>query len=238
MCIRDRFSSDEKKSPENGSGKSKDDLVNDPNRLPFYTQNQVDGSGVVSENFIDDFEKLTSKIKEKSSDEFWQITAAYLSFLKKDYEKSTKTLNQIKTTNPEYVTEITRMKMLNDIVSQPEITSDFEIHLMKDYPDIFEEKPFVSNEENGYAEKIPSTQEFIRDILANRYFLQGEEGKSFLINNFVSDLQYNPNAELVKKVQAFCRKPNKNTLEEKIIAKNIDNVGDLDACLLYTSRCV
>ena len=226
------FSSDEKKSPESGSGQSDDQLLNNPNRIPFYTQNEMYGSSVNTGNFIDDFENLTSKIKEKSNDEFWQITDAYLSFLKKDYEKSLKTLNQIKTTNPEYLTEITRMKMLNDIVSQPEINSDFESHLMKDYKEFFTvkvpKKETDSLAENfGYEEyPEPSTNEFLRDILANRYFIQGDLAKSFLMNNKLSDLSSNPNLDLTKKLEIFFQKKDKTTFEQEIIAKNINEVGN------------
>jgi hypothetical protein len=49
-------------------------------------------------------------------------------------------LNDIKTTNPEYLEEIKRMKVLNDIVSQPKIDAAFEDHLMKDYAEYFVEK--------------------------------------------------------------------------------------------------
>jgi hypothetical protein len=55
--------------------------------------------------------------------------------------------------------------------------------------------------------------------MANRYFLQGEDGKSFLMNNKLSDLQYNPNSSLVKSVEDFYRKPNKTQFEQQIIAK-------------------
>ncbi|MGA9211613.1 MAG: hypothetical protein WBY99_02835, partial [Kaistella sp.] len=181
-------------------------------------------------NFLNDFQKLTSKIKEKSNDEFWQIADAYLSFLQKDYQKSSELLTQIKTTNPEYITEIDRMKMLNDIVSQPKITTEFEDHLMSTYPKLFTD---ITEGENDspyhYEENHSSTQDFIRDILANRYFLQGEEGKSFLMSNKLSDLQYNPNSSLVKSVENFYKKPNKSTLEQTIIAKNIDDIGNIDA---------
>ncbi|KIA89783.1 hypothetical protein [Kaistella jeonii] len=229
------FSSNKNESSPKGSGQSDDQLLNNPNRIPFYTQNQVYGSDDKSANFINDFENLTSKIKEKSADEFWQITDAYLSFLKKDYEKSKETLDQIKTTNPEYLTQINRMKMLNDIVSQPEINSGFEDHLMKDYKDFFAvkvpKKETDSLAENyGYDEySQPSTNDFLRDILANRYFIQGDDAKSFLMNNQLSDLRYNPNLDLTKKLEVFCNKKDKTNFEKEIIAKNINEVGNPEA---------
>ena len=224
------FKSDQQSSPGKAADQSDKELLINPNRIPFYSKNNYLWSDEPTVNFLNDFEKLTSKIKEKSDDEFWQIAAAYLSFLKKDYEKSAEILTQIKTANPEYQGEIDRMKMLNDISSEPKITAEYEAYLMKTYPQLFTE--ITANEENHpytYGEDQPSTKEFIRDVLANRYYIQGEEGKSFLMSNRLSDLQYNPNSKLVKSVQDFYKKEHKSTLEQKIIAKNIDDVGNIDA---------
>ncbi|MGS0748899.1 hypothetical protein [Halpernia sp. GG3] len=48
------------------------------------------------------------------------------------------------------------------------------------------------------------------------------------MNNQLSDLQYNPNPKLVRKVEAFYRKENKNSFE-KYIALNLNNVGDTES---------
>lgn len=237
--FRNLFGSDKPDSPKKTNNQNDEKLLNDPNRIPFHTTNTSLWADESSADFINDFIKLTSKIKEKSTDEFWQIADAYLSFLAKDYKKSSETLNQIKTSNQEYLTEIERMKMLNDIVSKPRIDEDFEEYLMTTYPKIFDS---ITSDKSGsaysYGENQPSTKEFIRDILANRYFLQGEEGKSFLMNNMLSDLQYNPNSKLVKSVEEFYRKSDKTSLEKQIIAKNIDDVGNIDAFfnLIYGDR--
>lgn len=231
------FSSDDDATKE-GENASDKQLLNNPNRIPFYTKNSNLWTGETANNYLEDFEKFTKKTKEKSTDEFWQIADAYLSFLKKDYEQSSETLSKIKTTNTEYLAQIDRMKMLNDLVAEPKITPEYENHLLKTYPKIFaglsgaEKRPFE------YSEEPPSTQEFIRDILANRYFLQGEKGKSFLMSNKLSDLQYNPDSDLVKSVEDFYKKANKTELEKNIIAKNIDDVGNIDAFfnVLYGDR--
>lgn len=224
------FGSKESSGSEKGPNQSDKQLLNNPNRIPFYSKNNNYWGEEPAPDFLNDFEKITTKIKEKSSDEFWQIADAYLSFLKKDYKKSSEILSNIKTSNPEYLAEIDRMKMLNDITSQPKITTDYENYLMQTYPKIF--AGITVDEESheyGYGENQPSTQDFIRDVLANRYFIQGEEGKSFLMSNMLSDLQYNPNSTLVKNVHEFYKKPNKTEFEQKIIANNINNVGDIDA---------
>ncbi|MGH1519029.1 hypothetical protein [Chryseobacterium sp. JK1] len=214
------------------SDQSDDDLFSNPDRIPFYnrTAYYYDEN---TKDYLDDLEKFTEKTKEKSKDEYWQIANAYLKFLKKDYKGSSEILNDIKTTNPEYLEEIKRMKVLNDIVSQPKIDADYEDHLMKDYAEYFVEKVVKkdtanTNDYDDYGQ-APSTADFLKDVIANRYFLQGEDGKSFLMNNKLSDLQYNPNSSLVKSVEEFYRKPNKTQFEQQIIAKNMDSVGNIDA---------
>lgn len=225
-------SSSDKTGEGNKNNQSDDELLNNPDRIPFYTTG-YGGYDQTTKDYLDDLEKFTSKTKEKSKDEYWQIADAYLKFLKKDYKESTEILNEIKTTNPEYLEEIKRMKVLNDIVSQPKVDAAYEDHLMKDYAEYFVEKEVkkdtANTNEYDYYGDAPSTADFLKDVMANRYFLQGEDGKSFLMNNKLSDLQYNPNSSLVKSVEDFYRKPNKTQFEQQIIAKNMDSVGNIDA---------
>jgi hypothetical protein len=236
-------SSKDKKSTESKAGQDDDELLNNPDRIPVFTKNNY-WYDEKSKDFLDDLEKFTDKTKEKSKDEYWQIADAYLKFLKKDYKASTEILNDIKTTNPEYLEEIKRMKVLNDIVSRPKIDAEYEDHLMKDYAEYFTEKEVKKDStettDYDYYGEVPSTKDFLKDVLANRYFLQGEDGKSYLMNNKLSDLQYNPNSSLVKSVEDFYRKPNKTQFEQQIIAKNINDVGSIDAffAVIYGDRAM
>ncbi|MBL3546969.1 hypothetical protein [Chryseobacterium sp. KMC2] len=225
-------SKSEKTGDEAKADQSDDELFSNPDRIPFYTRTGY-YYDQKTQDFLDALEKFTDKTREKSKDEYWQIANAYLKFLKKDYKASSEILNDIKTTNPEYQEEIKRMKVLNDIVSQPKIDAAYEDHLMKDYPEYFVEKPVkkdtATTDNFDYYGEAPSTADFLKDVLANRYFLQGEDGKSFLMNNKLSDLQYNPNSNLVKSVEDFYRKSNKTQFEQQVIAKNMDSVGNIDA---------
>ncbi|MDR2235994.1 MAG: hypothetical protein LBE92_07720 [Chryseobacterium sp.] len=232
------------KSDKTGNAKadqSDDELLNNPNRIPFYTTGY--GYDEETQNFLNDLEKFTAKTKEKSKDEYWQIADAYLKFLKKNYKESTEILSDIKTTNPEYLEQIKRMKVLNDIVAQPKIDADYEDHLMKDYAEYFVEKEVkqdTATTNYDYYGPVPSTAAFLKDVLANRYFLQGEDGKSYLMNNKLSDLQYNPNSSLVKSVEEFYRKKDKTRFETQIIAKNLNDVGNIDAffSMIYGDRAM
>lgn len=240
-------SKSDKKDGGKQSDQSDDELLENPNRIPFYTQNTgfYWSDDKKPTDFLNDLAKFTEKTKDQSKDEFWQIANAYLKFLSKDYEGSTEVLNEIKTSNPEYMEEIKRMKVLNDIVSQPKITAEYEDHLMKNYAEYFIEKKVTTTDStnsdyNNYYGPVPSTSSFLKDVLANRYYLQGEDGKSFLMSNKLSDLQYNPNSSLVKSVEEFYRKPKKTQFEQQIIAKNMDDVGNIDAffSLIYGDRAM
>ncbi|WP_407403466.1 hypothetical protein [Chryseobacterium sp.] len=225
---------------------SDEEILNNPNRIPFYNNNKsyFYTEDNKQKDYLNELEEFTEKTKEKSSDEFWQIADAYLKFLKKEYKESAEVLDNIKTNNPEYLEEITRMKALNDIVSQPKITAEYEDALMNKYAEYFLEEKMPTDStktdyEIYYGPK-PSTASFLKDVLANRYFLQGEEGKSYLMSNKLSDLQYNPNSSLVKKIEEFYKKPNKTKFEQQIIAKNMDNVGNIEAFfnLIYGDRAM
>lgn len=111
--------------------------------------------------------------------------------------------------------------MLNEIVSQPVITPQFENLLMKKYAPVFERK------ESKYSwDYQPSTKDFVMDILANRYFIEKQDAKSFLMNNSLSDLQYNPNSDLVRKVEEFYNKPNKTALENYLLKNKMEDLTD------------
>ena len=209
----------------------KADLSN-PNRIPFYTLNSDNEFETSSKkDYLSDLSKFTEQVQSKDDSEFWKITDAYLQFLNKEYSKSNDLLNEINTNNPDYLAQIKKMKMLNDIVSRPVIDDDFEKHLYQDYKELFAEKPQKTTDESSedYGMSYPSPEDFIRDVLANRYFLQGDFAKSFLMNNDLSDFRNDPNYDLAVKLNEFNKKQNKNSFETEVIAKNMNSVGNTDA---------
>ena len=173
-------------------------------------------------DFSKDLQKIITEIKATSKDVFWELSDAYLRFLNKDFKGSNLVLNKIKTTNSDYIQQIEKMKMLNEIVSQTKITPEFEEILMKKYGKILREEP--SKNENGWYNYL-GTRDFIIDIIANRYFVEQQDAKSFLLNNSIHALQYYPNLALTKKIEAFYKKPNKTSFEKFIIERSIKNIN-------------
>ncbi len=107
--------------------------------------------------------------------------------------------------------------MLVDISEQKMITTQFEEHLFKEYGAYFTEE---QAEENGNYCAGNTTKDFIIDILANRYFLQEDYGKAFLLQNSVTDLEYNPDLKILLAIEKLHDKSNKNAFE-KYITNNI-----------------
>ncbi|MDP8176622.1 hypothetical protein QJU83_03600 [Pasteurella skyensis] len=189
------------------------------NRLPLKDDDH--NSQFVQQ--LNELQSLTEQLYQTADDKaFWGISLAYLDFLQQDYQASKQRLNTIKTDNKAYQQQISTLKMLNDIVSQPVINKSFEDHLMKKYADLFQ----WETNENGY-ELIPSTAEFVIDILANRYFIQGELGKSFLMQNKLSKLLSVLDNELTKDIEKFYQKTDKTDFEQQILMRNMDVASPL-----------
>lgn len=204
--------------------------LNHPDRIPFLAQDEYRENSI-TETYVENLEKLVEKTAGKSDDEFWKISEAYIKFLQKDYKVSTKILSEINTNNKDYQEQIARMSMLNEIVAQPKITPEFEELLMTKYASYFV-KDTTPNENKDsevdvWEPQQPSTKEFLQDVIANRYYIQGEDAKSFLMSNSLSDLRYYPDLELTKKLEAFYNKKDKTKFEQEILVKNMQDVGDV-----------
>lgn len=187
-------------------------------KLPFYFTSPYEKDNV---DFAKDLETFIIEAKAKNkTDVFWDIADAYIKFLKGDYKTSDSILAQVKTEDKDYQKQVSEMRMLNDIVSQPKMTPEFENLLMTKYKSLFVQNPQALNYNDD-----TSTIGFVTDILANRYFIEQQDAKSYLLNNKLSDLQYNPNSDMVKKVEAFYDKPNK-TAFELYLTKKMEDITD------------
>lgn len=219
------FGKEEKKET-----KTTETQYNVSNRIPFLDpSSNLSGNQTSQEIQLQALENFVAKLS-KEKDDFWKLAAAYLKFLNKKYDESNTILSGIKSQDPEYQAEIKKMKILNEIVGQTEITEDFEKHLIADYKTIFlPEKKKTENPEDQevYGIDLPTTEGFLRDILANRYFLQNEKAKSFLMNNDLTDFRINPDENLAKALDAFYQKDAKNDFEKEVLLPRMQSVGDI-----------
>ncbi len=166
--------------------------------------------------FRDAFTRVVIQARDHSTDEFWDLVLAHIYFLQKDYSRSNKYL-PIHTNNPKYKKQANQMMVLNYIVEQPVINATIETEIFNQFPALFQGEIYEDNDEF-----TADAKQFVNDVLANRYFIQNEKGKSFLMNNKLSQLQYNPNIDLTKSLDQFIQKHNKTPLEKWIVKNKVD----------------
>lgn len=166
--------------------------------------------------FLNSTLEISIRQSQQAEDkDFWNLTTAYLHFLTKDYSKSKQVLSKVNPSNSLVEEQKKKIEMLLDIVSQNTINADFEKQLMTKYKGYFD----GTTEEGKYYSSNNSTFDFVIDILANRYYLQKEYAKSFLLQNKVTALESNPNLEILKQIETLYYKKNKNEFEIYLTSK-------------------
>ncbi|MGB3344365.1 MAG: hypothetical protein WBA61_10665 [Aequorivita sp.] len=145
--------------------------------------------------------------------DFWFLTTSYLNFLQKEYALSRENLSKVTSSNADYRDHKERLETLLTITEAPKITPQFEARLMGEFKD------YLTGEYSKelYYGQASTTKNFILDILANRFYLQGDYAKSFLLQNKITALESNPNLELLKEIETLYNKKNKNAFEKHLI---------------------
>lgn len=146
--------------------------------------------------------------------DFWNITASFIYFLNKDYTTAKKTLEKVNSTNQMYALQKKNLEMYIDVSEHPLITAELEEKFYKEYGRVFDQAS--SNNDNIYT-----NSGFVVDVLANRYYLQKDYAKAFLLHNSLYDITFYPDLNLLDEIEAFYNKSNKNGLE-RFIAKRIN----------------
>lgn len=192
------------------------------NKLPIVLNSQI------SLQLKEALESSLAQTKNAKEKNFWNLTTAYLYFLNKDYQLSKEFLNKVNASDKTFGDQKNLFTMLLDIVEQPVISADFEKSLLTRYKEFFANDKKTGVDEDGYFyETGNSTKDFVFDILANRYYLQKDNAKSFLLQNSVSALEYNPDLNLLNAIEDFYFKKNKNEFEIYLLNKlNADFVVD------------
>ena len=175
-------------------------------RYPFFAAGDTE-----DKEFFNQALRLSDKQCGKASDKnFWNLVSSYLHFLNHDFDQSGNLLGKVKSDDDLYMTMVRNLTAYIDICRQPAINADNENRLFAQYHDIF-------THETTSTYCFNSTYNtFVDFVLANRYKLQGENAKSFLVFHSLEDIQNYPNEQLLEEIQAFLHKSNKTTLEDYI----------------------
>ena len=181
-------------------------LYTGDSRYPVIGSNEA-------ESFINEAMKLSSDIAGKAKDKnFWNMTSSYLSFQKKDFTAAKRHLDKVQTPDELYRKQKSALTALIEICEQPTITKAVEEKIFNNHIDLF-----LFN-----SETVNSTAEFVKNVIANRYFIQKDYAKSFLMTNKINAIEMNLQEGLLNDIEKFHNKKDKNNFE-KLLAKSIQS---------------
>ncbi|MCD7971687.1 MAG: hypothetical protein LUG18_03325 [Candidatus Azobacteroides sp.] len=169
------------------------------------------------------------EVKDKN---FWYLSGTYLLFLKKDFAMAKSYLAQVEETNQKYISQKKQLRAYLDISEKKRITPELEVEFYEKYGYIFATKDssYYWDYKTNYEY---STKCFIRDLLANRYFLQGDYAKSFLLNHPLSEIEENADLMLITALENFYLKPDKNIFEQYLVEKSTSGKTNIEGYFGY-----
>lgn len=195
----------------NGKGDCLDDL--EDRKIPF----------VLHKKQAEFLEQTFQLAQQQSNDQrvkegdFWKLAAAYLAMLKKDYNQSKAYLGQVHSQKEKYRIQKQHLELLLELLHRDRIDEEFEESFLADYKNLVE---FREQNQRSYYRPY-STGDFVRDVLANRYFLQGAYGKAFLTQNKITALESNPDWRIIADLEKLTTKASKNDFEKYLMEKAI-----------------
>lgn len=145
----------------------------------------------------------SNAVKQKN---YWNIATAYLAYLDRNYPLAQTYLDRVNINEEGYKEQRDILAMLIDLGQEERITSEVEVRMFAQYNDIFTRK--------DVEEGRTKASGFVMDLLSNRYYLQEDYAKSFMLLNSLRALEDNPNLTLLNAIEALYNKPDKNTFEQ------------------------
>lgn len=193
----------------------------DRSRYPYLGQDDTEGRA-----FFNQALRVSDIQREKASDKnFWNLASSYLHFLNKDFELANNCLGNVKSTDADYMAMVKNLTAYIDICRQPKIDANTERYLYDNYANM------IKGEES-YSLNMADNS-FIGMVLSNRYGLQGEKAKSFLMLRHVKAIEDNPDESLLDDIQSFLNKKKKTQLEEYIAATSTTEMANTNNYLAY-----
>ncbi len=171
--------------------------------------------------FMNQTINLCDKQCNAASDKnFWHLASSYLHFLNQDFDVASESLSRVKSSDSLYMATVNDLTAYIDICRQPRLTAKVENDLFDKY--------------NG----IITSGGFIDHVLTNRYAMQGEKAKSFLVMNHLKDIEYNLHEPLLDEIQSFLKKKNKTSLEAYLVKTATSDMANPDKYLAYAKGVI
>ncbi len=157
---------------------------------------------------------VTNALKQKRIKDLatWTIAEGYLEYLSRDLyaaNKSYKRAEPLVEGHPLLSEQLELFQLVLKIHAYTRITPEIEMELY----DIIQDNKFYSS-----VETLP---DFMFDKVSSLYAQQGEEGKAFLCNFHLSDLQHNPKFEEINDLISLAEIEDKNRFEEYLLENKI-----------------
>ncbi|MDR2917073.1 MAG: hypothetical protein LBV74_19955 [Tannerella sp.] len=167
-------------------------------RYPVINANET-------KNFLTSAISLSSEIIQSATDKnFWNMAASYLCFLDKDFSEARNYLSKVNTPDEIYKQQKNLFTAYIDICEQPIINQKAEEMISERYMDL------LSGQNGDHGQ-------FIRNVLSNRYFIQQEYAKAFLITNNLNAIEMNLQINLLNSIEQFYNKKDKNNFEKWMV---------------------
>ena len=153
--------------------------------------------------------------------EYWNLSVAYLNLLNKNFAETKDYLAKVNSSSNEFQQQKKVIEILLEIFEQKKITDSFENQLMQKYASILNyEYPKLPQDVYDYSaddDQKMNLKNVILDVLANRFYLQGDKGKAFLIHNEITQLGSNPDWAIIHDLDKLDKKSNKTAFEKYLI---------------------
>ena len=201
----------------------------DDRRYPLLVNTKV-------KSFVEQILNLTNRmvVSTAGADQnYWLITSAYLNFLKKNFDAAQQMLDRIQTDHSWYIQQKQNLAMYIDICKQPKITPELEMSWLKKYSQVLDGDKYPVEESDTEWFTVFATRSFVLDVLANRYYLQQDYAKSFLLNNHLAVLENNPQLFLLKAIDTYYHQPDKNEWETFLMSRSMSGIEDVLSYLNY-----
>lgn len=183
---------------------------------------------------LNDLIKLAKEQAITAEDkDFWNLSVSYLNLMNKNFAETKSYLAKVNSNSKEFQQQKKVIEILTEIFEQKKITDNFENSLMTKYSNVLNyEYPKLPENEWIYspeANQQMNLKNVILDVLANRYYLQGDKGKAFLIHNNITELGSNPSWDIINDLDKLDKKSTKTAFEMYLIKTKVKSyVYDYD----------
>ena len=170
--------------------------------------------------------RLSDSQRRKASDtNFWNLVSSYMHFLSQDYPQASSLLANVKSNDKLYMDMVNNLTAYIDICRQPTLDADTERDLFAKYSDMIE-----GNKQYCFNSPYHS---FLGLVLTNRYAMQGETAKSYLVLHHITELENAPDEKLLDEIQSFMHKKKKTPMEEYLAGNGAVSTGNTDNYIAY-----